>query len=430
MSERSEPPKIPPRCTFCGKSSTEVRRLFSGHQSYICNECVELCSELLQNAPDADTPQEIAEIPPPAEIKGFLDQYVIGQELAKKTVAVAVYNHYKRINAKVRTHSDGDIEKGINAKNNEVELEKSNILLVGPTGTGKTLIARTLAKMLKVPFTLADATVLTEAGYVGEDVENILVRLYQASGFNQTKTERGIIYIDEIDKIARKEGNPSITRDVSGEGVQQGLLKILEGTVANIPPKGGRKHPEQAFVQINTANILFICGGAFDGLDKVVARRMGKKTVGFEADKGVMTHNDPNILQQTTPADLIEFGLIPEMVGRLPVFSPLGPLDEAAMLSILTQPKNALTKQYARLLEMDGVKVRFEDEALKAAVKIAMSRKTGARALRSILERAMLDTMYDIPSSPEIAEIIVTADTINEGKPPKMVTHARSKKAG
>ena len=351
---------------------------------------------------------------------------MIGQELAKKTVAVAVYNHYKRINAKTRTR----IEGGLNSKPDDVELEKSNILLVGPTGTGKTLIARTLAKMLKVPFTLADATVLTEAGYVGEDVENILVRLYQASGYHQAKTERGIIYIDEIDKIARKEGNPSITRDVSGEGVQQGLLKILEGTVANIPPKGGRKHPEQAFVQINTANILFICGGAFDGLDKIVARRMGKKTVGFEADKGVFSHNSPDILQHTTPADLIEFGLIPEMVGRLPVFSPLGPLDEKAMLSILTDPKNALTKQYRRLLEMDGVKLQFEPDALKAAVKIAMDRKTGARALRSIFEKAMLDIMYDIPSTPEVAEITISAETITDGKPPKTVTHARSKKAG
>jgi ATP-dependent Clp protease ATP-binding subunit ClpX len=315
-------------------------------------------------------------------------------------------------------------------QDDDVELEKSNILLIGPTGTGKTLIARSLAKFLKVPFTLADATVLTEAGYVGEDVENILVRLFHASNFNQQKTERGVIYVDEIDKIARKDGNPSITRDVSGEGVQQGLLKILEGTMANIPPKGGRKHPEQAFVQINTTNILFICGGAFDGLEKIVARRIGKKTVGFEAEKKYVDQDSPEILDRVLPADLIEYGLIPEMVGRLPVTTALRPLDETALINILTQPKNALTKQYAKLLEMEGVKLRFEPKALEAAVKIAQKRKTGARALRSIFEKAMLDLMFEVPSTPEVGEIVVTAETITKGSKPKTRTHAKKKKAG
>jgi ATP-dependent Clp protease ATP-binding subunit ClpX len=338
---------------------------------------------------------------------------------------VAVYNHYKRINARIRA----TMLEGAATGDDDVELEKSNILLIGPTGTGKTLIARSLAKFLKVPFTLADATVLTEAGYVGEDVENILVRLYHASDFNQQKTERGIIYVDELDKIARKDGNPSITRDVSGEGVQQGLLKILEGTVANIPPKGGRKHPEQAFVQVNTSNILFICGGAFDGLEKIVARRIGKKTVGFDAEKRHVSHESPDILDHVLPADMIEYGLIPELVGRLPVTAALQPLDEQALISILTEPKNALTKQYSRLLEMEGVKLHFEPAALKAAVKLAQKRKTGARALRSILEKAMLDVMYEIPSTPEVAEVTVTAETITEGARPRIVTHAEKKKA-
>ena len=426
MPKRSNRPGMPQHCSFCGKSVDHVRRLFSGYESFICNECVELCSDLLHTAPGIDHRETIRDVPSPVEIKGFLDRYVIGQELAKKTVAVAVYNHYKRINSQIKEHLKGELSE----ETDDVELEKSNILLIGPTGTGKTLIARILAKFLKVPFTIADATVLTEAGYVGEDVENILVRLYHAANFNQLKTERGIIYIDEIDKIARKDGNPSITRDVSGEGVQQGLLKILEGTVANIPPKGGRKHPEQAFVQINTTDILFICGGAFDGLEKIVARRIGKKTVGFESEKRYVSKDSPDILDHVLPADLIEYGLIPEMVGRLPVTAAFGPLDETALLAILTQPKNALTKQYAKMLEMEGVRLSFEPEALKAAVELAQKRKTGARALRSILEKAMLNVMYEIPSSREVAEVIITADTITTGANPKIVTHAKKRKAG
>ncbi|MBD3333443.1 ATP-dependent Clp protease ATP-binding subunit ClpX [candidate division GN15 bacterium] len=426
MSHDHDRPDSPHRCSFCGKTSTQVKRLFSGHEAYICNECVELCNDLMQNAPDIEQPGEIQNLPTPAEIKAFLDQYVIGQERAKRTVSVAVYNHYKRVNAQIKAR----LEPGSKNSEDDVELEKSNILLIGPTGTGKTLIARTLAKYLQVPFCIADATVLTEAGYVGEDVENILVRLFHAANFNQQKTERGIIYIDELDKIARKEGNPSITRDVSGEGVQQGLLKILEGTVSNIPPKGGRKHPEQAFVQIDTSNILFICGGAFDGLEKIIANRIGKKTVGFEAAKQFVDEKSTDILTHAQPEDLMNFGLIPELVGRIPVSAPLAPLDEAALLSILTEPKNALTRQFKRLFELEGIELQFEPGALKAAVKAAQERKTGARALRSILEQSMLDVMYDTPGQSEIAEVVITEKTITEGAPPRMVTHAEKKKAG
>jgi ATP-dependent Clp protease ATP-binding subunit ClpX len=426
MSRNQHRSDTPHRCSFCGKTATQVKRLFSGHEAYICNECVELCNDLMQNAPDIEQPGEIRNLPTPAEIKAFLDQYVIGQERAKRTVSVAVYNHYKRINAQIKAR----LEPGKKGAEDDVELEKSNILLMGPTGTGKTLIARTLAKFLKVPFCIADATVLTEAGYVGEDVENILVRLFHAANFNQQKTERGIIYIDELDKIARKDGNPSITRDVSGEGVQQGLLKILEGTVSNIPPKGGRKHPEQAFVQINTSNILFICGGAFDGLEKLIANRIGKKTVGFEAEKQFVDAKATDILTHTQPEDLINFGLIPELVGRIPVSAPLAPLDEAALLSILTEPKNALTRQFKRLFELEGIELQFEPAALQAAVKAAMQRKTGARALRSILEQSMLDVMFDTPGQSEIAEVIITEETITDGSPPRMITHAEKKKAG
>ena len=420
MSKGSDTNGYSHRCSFCGKASGQVRRLFSGHESFICDECVELCYDLIQNSPDHDQPAEITDLPTPAEINNFLNGYIIGQDDAKKTVSVAVYNHYKRINS--------FIKKNPKETADEIELEKSNILLIGPTGTGKTLIARSLAKFLKVPFTIADATVLTEAGYVGEDVENILVRLFQAANFNPKKTERGIIYIDEIDKISRKDGNPSITRDVSGEGVQQGLLKILEGTVANIPPKGGRKHPEQSFVQINTSNILFICGGAFDGLEKIIARRIGKKTIGFDAKGSNIEQSVDTIFHHTIPADLMEYGLIPEMVGRLPVVASLEALDARALFNILTEPKNALTKQYKKLLEMEGVSLTFEKEALEATVKIAQERKTGARALRSILEKAMMGIMYDIPSRPEIAEVIITEDCILNGAEPKLLTEAERKK--
>ena len=418
-------PSTPQRCSFCGKPHGQVKRLFSGHESYICNECVALCNDLLQAAPDYEPSEELRDLPRPSEIKASLDQYVIGQEEAKRIVSVAVYQHYKRINYVTKVRKRGRL----GYENEEVELDKANILLLGPTGTGKTLIARSLAKFLKVPFSIADATVLTEAGYVGEDVENILVRLFQAANFNPHKTERGIIYIDEIDKIARKDGNPSITRDVSGEGVQQGLLKILEGTVANIPPRGGRKHPEQAFVQIDTTNILFICGGAFDGLEKIVARRLGNKVVGFEAENRGLDAKSAEILDHVIPADLIEYGLIPEMVGRLPVSASLRPLDKEAMLSILTKPKNALTKQYAKMLELEDIKLTFEPMALEAAVHIALNRKTGARALRSIFEKAMLEAMFEAPSREDIVEIIVGPETITDGKPPKMVLRAE-KKAG
>lgn len=423
MSDDTFEPNLPQRCSFCGKPHGQVKRLFSGHEAYICNECVLLCSDLLQSTPDFEPTEAIDSPPNPVEIKTFLDKYVIGQNEAKRTVSVAVYNHYKRINYRLQQQSRGRLR----SQQEEVELDKSNILLLGPTGTGKTLIARTLAKYLKVPFTIADATVLTEAGYVGEDVENILVRLFQAANFNPHKTERGIIYIDELDKISRRDGNPSITRDVSGEGVQQGLLKILEGTVANIPPRGGRKHPEQAFVQIDTTNILFICGGAFDGLEKIIARRLGNKVVGFEAAPNLIDHKSSDILDHCIPSDLISYGLIPELVGRLPVSAGLRPLDEEAMLTILTEPKDALTKQYAKLLEMEDVKLTFEPSALQAAVKIAAGRNTGARALRSIFEKAMQDVLFEVPSRPEVVEVVISAETITEGKPPKMITKTEKK---
>jgi len=410
----------PHRCNFCGKQASKVKRLFAGYEAFICNDCVTLCHDILISSPVRDEEQAVFELPRPSDIKSFLDQYVIGQEEAKKNVAVAVYNHYKRINALTERRKRGD-------NDDTIELEKSNILLIGPTGTGKTLIARTLAKFLKVPFSIADATVLTEAGYVGEDVENILVRLYQASNYNQTLTERGIVYIDELDKIARTEGNPSITRDVSGEGVQQGLLKILEGTISNIPPKGGRKHPEQSFVPIDTTNILFICGGTFEGLGKIVARRIGKKQVGFDAENLNIGEKTPEILNYVEPEDLLQFGLIPELIGRLPVVAPLQPLDKNALFSILTEPRNAITKQYLKLFEMEGIKLRFEKEALWEAVSMAEKKGTGARALRSIFEKAMLDLMFSTPSKDDIAEIIITSEAITKSGEPKIIRKSQKK---